>query len=169
MSLPQFVKFAYGEDDDGSSLAVAGEKLLVNRVVRLDSVIRELGGRDLFKKNKDIWTWDVFVDPKSGTPTLSASLSDVNTPYEIFIVKDGQDDTKLTHHGRALKARSFAFCTPFTCQSADTEVELDGLYLTPITKAGQAGTPSEALPTFVMIHGGPKDHNCDSFDTSPYK
>jgi dipeptidyl aminopeptidase/acylaminoacyl peptidase len=39
------------------------------------------------------------------------------------------------------------------------------LYLTPTSMAGEHGTPRDPLPTFVLIHGGPTDRNCNTFDT----
>ncbi|KAM5349818.1 hypothetical protein ACJ41O_006323 [Fusarium nematophilum] len=164
---PSFVKVACGADDDAVGLAVAGGKLLVNRSVRLVvNVISELGGRDLFQENKEIWVWDVFLNRETGIPTLTASLSDTNTPYEVFVIEAGQGDVKLSDHGKPVENRSFGSCTVLTCQSADGDVELDGLYLTPTSIAGPNGTAVEPLPTFVIIHGGPTDRNCDSFDTS---
>ncbi|KAH6867166.1 Alpha/Beta hydrolase protein [Thelonectria olida] len=163
---PKFVKVACGEQDDASSLVVAGSKLLVNRSIRHINVISELGGRDLFQEKKEIWAWDVFISRETGTATLACGLSDVNTPYEVFIVEASKDNVKLSAHGKALENRSFGSCTVLTCPSADGEVELDGLYLTPISKTGENGKPVEPLPTFVIIHGGPTARNCDSFDTT---
>ncbi|KAK7415947.1 hypothetical protein QQX98_005520 [Neonectria punicea] len=116
----------------------------------------------------ETWAWDVFWNRETDTPALVAGLSDVNTPYEVFIIEAGQDDVKLSDHGKPLEDRSFGSCTVLTCQSADGEVELDGLYLTPTSKAGQNGTPVEPLPTFVMVHGGPTSRDCDTFDTGTF-
>ncbi|KAF4450226.1 peptidase yuxL [Fusarium albosuccineum] len=165
---PRYVKVMGGVDDDVSGLVVAGDKLLVNREVRLVNVVSELGGEDLFQENKDFYVWHAFWDDKTDTPTLAVSLSDVNTPYEVFIIKKGQDKIQLSDHGKPVKDRSFGSCTVFTCQSADGEVELDGLYLTPSSKAGENGTPLEPLPTFVLVHGGPTAHDADVFTTSPF-
>ncbi|SPO06036.1 related to peptidase yuxL [Cephalotrichum gorgonifer] len=164
----KFVKVAYGEDDDADWLIVAGGKLLVNRSVRLDTVISELGGKDLFRKDTDVWACDVFADPTTGILTLAAGLSDTNTPYEVFIVKEGQDDLRLSDHGKALKDREFGSSSVLTCPSADGEVELDGLYVTPTAKMGDEGVPKEPLPTFVLVHGGPTAHDGDYFDLSCY-
>ena len=161
---PKFVKVAFGDDDCASNLVLAGGKVLVNREVRLDSVISDLDGSDLFKKDTGFRAWDVFFDTASGNPILAVSLSNINKPYEVYIVKEGQDDVKLSDFGKSLEGRQFGSCTVLTCQSSDGEVELDGLFLTPATAAVQDGTPKEPLPTFVMIHGGPTDRNCDTFD-----
>lgn len=164
---PKYIKVAHGVDDDAHSITVAGGQVVVNRDVRLTNVISELGGDDLFNKNKEIWTWDVYI-PKTGNPTLAAALSSVNTAPEVFIVEEGRDDIQLSTHGKRFEGRSFGSSTVLTCQSADGEVELDGLYFTPTSGAGPDGKPKEPLPTFVLIHGGPKSHDTDSFDTSPY-
>jgi dipeptidyl aminopeptidase/acylaminoacyl peptidase len=165
-SSPEFIKVGCGEDDDAGDLRIAGDKILVNRQVRLVDVISELGGRDLFAEEKETWIWDVYINPETGTPILAASFSDVNTPYEVFVVRPGKDKLKLSNHGTPLENQSFGSCTVFTCQSSDGQAELDGLYLTPTSKAHSDGTPKEPLPTIILIHGGPRDRNCNSFDTS---
>ena len=129
-------------------------------------MISDLNGKDLFNKGTEIWAWDVFVDPDTDTPILAAGLSDSNTPYEVYVVKEGQDDIKLSDHSKSVKDKSFGLCTTITCQSEDGEVELDGLYLTPTAKAGPDGRAKEPLPTFVLIHGGPGAQNYNSFDTA---
>ncbi|KAM0542290.1 hypothetical protein ACHAPJ_012855 [Fusarium lateritium] len=161
-----FVKVACGVDDDAADLRVVGEKLLLNRNVRQVDVISELGGKDVFRENKEFWVWDVFYDRETGIPKLAASLSDVNTPYDVFIIEAGKDKLKLSDHGKPLGNHQFGSCTGLTCQSSDGEVELDSLYLTPASKTGPNGTSEESLPTFVLIHGGPTSRDTDSFDTT---
>lgn len=82
----------------------------------------------------------------TGAVTLAATLGDTNTPYELFILREGQDDVKLSDHGKILKDRTFDSCSALACPSADGEVKLDGLYLTPTDKKGDDGTPKEPLP-----------------------
>ncbi|SPJ78280.1 related to peptidase yuxL [Fusarium torulosum] len=160
-----FVKVACGVDDDAAGLVVAGGKLLVNRAVRLVDIISELGGEDIFKENEELWVWDIFMNPETGKTILVASLSDSNTPYDVFVMEAGKDRIKLSNHGKLVEDHSFGTCTVLTCQSADGEVELDGLYLTPTSKAVD-GRPAKPLPTFVLIHGGPTSRDCDSFDAT---
>ncbi|KAF9772129.1 hypothetical protein IL306_010187 [Fusarium sp. DS 682] len=162
----EFVSVAYGIDDDAGDLLVAGGKLLVKRNVRLADVVTELGGDDLFDEKKELWVYDIFINRETGTSTLAASLSDVGTPYEIFIIQPGKGKTRISNHGEHLPKRLFGSCTVLTCQSADNEVELDGLYLTPASKANSNKTPIEPLPTFVLIHGGPTSRDTDCFDTT---
>ncbi|RGP78783.1 peptidase yuxl [Fusarium longipes] len=163
---PDFTKVGCGEDDDAGDLRVAGDKILINRQVRLVDVISELGGKDLFAEGKEMWVWDVSINAETGIPTLAASFSDINTPYEVFSVQPGKKAIKLSNHGKPLENQSFGCCTVFTCQSSDNQVELDGVYLTPTSKSNPDGTPKEPLATMVLIHGGPRDRNCNSFDTS---
>lgn len=152
---PKHVKVACGEDDTAPQLAVAGGKLLMHREIRLGSAISDLDGHDLFKKDILFTTWDVHTDAETGRSTLAASLSTVDKPFEVYIVREGHDDVKLSDLGKPVKDRPFGACTVLTSKSSDGEVELDGLYLVPSTKAGQDGKPKEPLPTFVLIHGGP--------------
>ncbi|RSL71573.1 hypothetical protein CEP54_001341 [Fusarium duplospermum] len=165
---PKHIKIACGEHDHASGIAVAGGKLLVNRAVKFHNVISELGGKDLFQKDTEIWAWDVYINAETGTPILATCLSDIDTPYEVYIVEEGKEDIKLSNHGKALEGRSFGSCSELTCPSADGEVELDALYYTPTSKTTENGTPSEPLPTFVLIHGGPTSRDCNTFDGTCY-
>ncbi|KAI1056707.1 hypothetical protein LB507_001523 [Fusarium sp. FIESC RH6] len=155
----EFTRVTY-DNDDADDMRIVKDKIFLNQQSRIGSTIGEVGGVDLFTET-EIWAWDAHIGPK-GLPFLAASLSDVNTPYEVFII-GGTERTrfKVSNHGKPVESHSFGLCDRFTCQSSDGEVELDGLYLTPTSKAN--GTP---LPTVVLIHGGPRDRNCDGFDTS---
>ncbi|WXC66051.1 hypothetical protein SNK03_011836 [Fusarium graminearum] len=163
---PNFIKVGCGDNDDAGDIRVAGDKIIVNRQVRLVDIISELGGEDLFTEDKEMWVWDAFISPETGAATLAASLSDINTPYEVFVIQPGKEKIKLSNHGQPLKDQSFGACTVFICQSSDGQVELDGIYLTPASKSNPDGKPQEPLPTLVLIHGGPRDRNCNSIDTS---
>lgn len=165
---PEVVKVACGEDDDASSIQVAGGKLLVNRAVRFINIISDLDGKDYFNKNREFWPWNVFVDPETGVASLATALMDINTPPEVYIIREGHDDLKLSDHGKPLEGRTFGTFTELTCPSADGEIELDSIYLTPTSKAGPEGTPKEPLPTFVWIHGGPTSCDMNNFDITCY-
>ncbi|KAL5608706.1 hypothetical protein FOVSG1_003387 [Fusarium oxysporum f. sp. vasinfectum] len=160
------VKVACGVDDDAGGLHVVGGKVLVNRQVRFVDVISELEGDDLFDEKKEFWVYDVFINPETGTSTLAASLSDVGTPYDIFVIESGKEKIKISNHGNPLADRSLGSSAVLTCRSTDDEVELDGLYFTPSSKANPDTTPTEPLPTFVLIHGGPTSRDTDTFDTT---
>lgn len=165
-SSPNFIKVRCGQDDDAADIRIAGGRVIINRQVRLVDIISELEGDDLFADGKEMWVWDISFNPETGVATLAASFSDINTPYEVFTVQSGKDKVKLSSHGKPLENHSFGSCTVFTCQSSDGQVELDGLYLTPASKSSHEGEPKEPLPTIVLIHGGPRDRNCNGFDTS---
>ena len=155
---PELIKVDCGASDQAEGLTTAGARVLVRRADRFDTVISTLDETELIIKKTGIGAWDVFFDP-SGAPTLAASFSTINKPHEVYIMKTGQDDVQLSHHGKALDGRTFGSCTILTCPSADGEVEIDGMYITP----SQAGDVRKPLPTFVMIHGGPTDHTCEAF------
>ncbi|EXL54105.1 hypothetical protein FOCG_07194 [Fusarium oxysporum f. sp. radicis-lycopersici 26381] len=161
-----FVRVACGVDDDAGGLHVVGGKVLVKRQVRFVDVISELGGDDLFDEQKEFWVYDVFINPETGASTLAASLSDVGTPYDIFVIESGKEKIKISNHGKPLADRSLGSSTVLTCRSTDDEVELDGLYFTPSSKANSDKRPTEPLPTFVLIHGGPTSRDTDTFDTT---
>ncbi|KAJ4136512.1 hypothetical protein NW768_004127 [Fusarium equiseti] len=163
----EFTHVACGKDHDAGDIRIVGDGILVNRQVGLVDVISDLDGEDVFAENKEMWAWDVYKSP-TGIATLAASLSDVNTPYEVFIIQGrGKERIKVSNHGKPVENHSFGTCDTFTCQSSDGEVELYGLYLTPARENSNGlGKPKKPLPTIVLIHGGPRDRNCDSFDTS---
>ncbi|KAH7213047.1 Alpha/Beta hydrolase protein [Fusarium oxysporum] len=161
-----FVKVACGVDDDAGGLHVVGGKVLVNRQVRFVDAISEIEGDDLFDEKKEFWVYDVFVNQETGTSTLAASLSDAGTPYDIFVIESGKEKIKISNHGKPLADRSLGSSTVLTCRSTDDEVELDGLYFTPSSKANSDTTSTKPLPTFVLIHGGPTSRDTDTFDTT---
>lgn len=170
---PELTSVACGIDDEAAELVVAGGKLLVRRNARVSTAIGEISGHDIFKRDTKIRACDVYFDKNDGKPAVATVLSDINNPYEVFVMKDGTDDIKLSGHGSELKDRSFGSATVLTSQSSDGQEELDGLYLVPTAKCDTNGKPKEPLPTFVMVHGGPTDHSCSSFDAfyfhwSPY-
>lgn len=163
---PAPIKVASGDDDDAVELRRIGDKLLFNRVTRLGNTIGEVGGQDLFTmKESDIDSFDVHFD-QSGNATLVTCLSSVNEPEEVYVRSDGKDDIKLSDHGKPLKGREFGSYKVITCKSADGEVELDALYLTPASKSDADGNPKEPLPTVVHIHGGPSDRDGTGFNGS---
>jgi dipeptidyl aminopeptidase/acylaminoacyl peptidase len=166
-------KIAHGIDDDAVVLAARGGKILVERQVRLSSSISEVGGNNIFERETNVGTWDVYFDPNSGRPIVAATLSDIENPYEVYIIKEGHEDIQLSNHGKALKDSKFGVATVLKSQSSDGLEELDGLYLTPTANADNDGKPKRPMPTFVMIHGGLMDRSCNAFDAyflhwSPY-
>jgi dipeptidyl aminopeptidase/acylaminoacyl peptidase len=166
---PKHVKVAYGVEDDADSLRVSGGKIVVSRGHRLDTWIGVLGQEPLLKKEAAIDAWDVSFD---GVPdgdedeaVMAAAISDINHPFEVFIVRNGGADMiKLSNHGHHFKDREFGKFHVWTCPSSDGEVELDGVWLTPATQK----PPPGGFPTFVMIHGGPTDRNCNEFNAHYY-
>lgn len=165
---PTHTNVASGIEDDASSLVLTCGKLLLNRGVRQGSVISELNGQNLLENKREIMDWDVTLDTDSGAPKMSCTLSTVEKPIEVYIVQPGKEDIQLSNYGRGLEKYPFGACSVFQCQSADGEVELDGLYLTPTSKTDGNGTPREPLPTFVIVHGGPNSRDSNCFDTTPF-
>lgn len=160
---PKYTRVACGEDDHAASLALVGGKALVNCEVRMSTAIRTLDGKELFVRDTEMLVWDVHTD-NNGNSILAVSLSDVNSPCEVYTVQDGRNDIQLSNHGEPFQGREFGTSTVLTSQSSDGDVELDALYVTPAAAApGQDGKPSKPLPTFVYVHGGPSARACSSF------
>ncbi len=164
---PKPVRVAFGVEDDASDLTVAGGKLLAIYLSRLATVIREVDGPILTTQDTKLDVWDVYFDTETGgRSVLAASLSEINNPYEVFTIKEGQNKIKLSNHGKSLDGKCFGSCTVLNNQSSDGKEELDALYLVPSTKVGANGMPKEPLPTFVVIHGGPAARDNKSFDST---
>lgn len=164
---PTCTKVAYGVENDADRLRMSGGELVISLQHRLDTWISRLGKEVLFKKDTDIQAWDVFFNENGASPIIAAGMSDINKPFEVFTI-GGDDLVQLSNHGHRFEDRAFGSCTILTCPSADAEVQLDSLYLTPASSAGQDGAPKTPLPTFVLIHGGPADRNCNAFNSNYY-
>lgn len=166
---PQLVKAACGDKDSAGRLRSAAGKVLVQRYIRESTAITELDGDDVFTTDFTIRSWDVVVDKGTNDPIFAAVMSDINRPNEVFVIKHGRIHHQLSEHGRVLQHRQFGSFTVLTCPSTDGEVELDGLYLTPKVATTSDGTPDKPLPTVVLIHGGPTDHDTNSFNAFGYQ
>lgn len=162
---PSFVKAAYGEQDDAVEVLIISGRVVAKREARLGSIISEVGGHDLFRfPDGEIGDWDVYFDPKTGSASLATTLSTINDPYEVFVVSEDENKVQLSDHGKIFKDKSFGTCKILKCQSADGEVELDGIYFAPATRADADGKPKEPLPTLVSIHGGPSSSDVAGWD-----
>ncbi|OAQ61056.1 acylamino-acid-releasing enzyme [Pochonia chlamydosporia 170] len=165
---PQHIKVASGEDDDADSLRISGNKIAVGLTHRLDTWIGELGKSPSFKIDRGVDAWDIqFQKDENGhvKPLIAAAMSDVNHPSEVFTIIDGGKDViKLSNHGHRFENRKFGLFNVLKCPSSDGEVELDGVWITPVSLE----KPSTGFPTFVMIHGGPADRNCNEFNAHYY-
>ncbi|WPG99060.1 acylamino-acid-releasing enzyme [Acrodontium crateriforme] len=175
---PKWEHAAHGIDDDADSgLAKLdnGDIAVLTQHGCLETWISLIGsGKVLFKRETVIEAWEVQVKAGSDEAIVVVGVSDVNHPMEVFSTKvkldastaAGNDDSlvRLSNHGHAFKDRQFGSCTTFKCPSADNQVELDGVFLSP-AKYNEQDKP---LPTFVLIHGGPDDRNSNSFDGCYY-
>ena len=123
-----FARVAYGHRDDADNMLVANNKIYVKCQRKTKSLISSIDGYDLFAET-EIWAWDAHIDSK-GVPGSTASLSDVNTPYEVFIIGNYDSSrVKVSNHGEALEDKSFGSFNKITCRSSDEEVGLDELSL----------------------------------------
>lgn len=161
---PQLVKAACGEQDSASRILSVGGRVLIERHIRQKTVISDMSGHDLFDAAAGITSWDAVFDRQAAKSMFAAVLSSTNQPGEVFIITDGQAPLQLSNHGNSLKGRLFGSFQVLTCQSLDGEVELDGLYFTPINATNTDNVPNKPLPTIVLLHGGPADRDIEKFD-----
>lgn len=77
-----------------------------------------------------------------------------------------------SNHGAAFENHKFGTRSFLSCSSADGQVEIDSLYLTPtayaISDDATAAAPKKPLPTVILIHGGPSTRLTNAFNTYHY-
>lgn len=156
------------DDKEAKALRVAGGTTLVSYDIRSAVMITDPTGRELFQKPTEVAAWDAYFDAEDNTWTFAAGISDPSHPFELFVVKEGQPDLQVSQLGKAVEGRSFGSLTTLTCQSADGLEELDGLYVTPTSRADENGKPKEPLPTVLLIHGGPNSRDLAQFGSTFY-
>ncbi|KAI9683539.1 MAG: hypothetical protein M1822_006079 [Bathelium mastoideum] len=130
-----------------------------------DSCICEVSGKVIYVIRQEIETYDVAYTT-DGKLLLALATSDVNHPVEVFILTGKEDImTKTSDHGHPLEGQRFGTCNFFSCRSADDEIDVMAMYLTPYTATDSSGIP---LPTIVLIHGGPNTRLTNAFSTYYY-
>lgn len=165
---PSVTRVAFGKEDSAMNLVISGGKLLAKRLDHYSTIVSEIGGEDLFNfPEAEFHGWDVFFDKETGSASMATTVSSINSPEEAFVFPaNGEAKVQLSNHGKAFNDRSFGVHKILTCQSADGEIEIDALWLTPSAHTNSNGEPTKPLPTIVMIHGGPTDASMPGFDSS---
>ncbi|KAH0144039.1 putative acylamino-acid-releasing enzyme, partial [Aureobasidium melanogenum] len=163
---------AFGIDDDAVGLTKASNgEVLVKVEHHLESRISSLRGKILYGRQQEIEAFDTGCTSKSEDTILAIATSDVNHPVEVFTTTDGGATMiQLSNHGEAFKSREFGTCNILTSPSDDATVDIEALYISPASTrecAGSDGT-KEALPTVVMVHGGPNTRLTNAFNTYYY-
>ncbi|KAH0380337.1 putative acylamino-acid-releasing enzyme, partial [Aureobasidium melanogenum] len=163
---------AFGIDDDAVGLTKASNgEVLVKVEHHLESRISSLGGKILYGRQQEIEAFDAGYTSKSEDTILAIATSDVNHPVEVFTTTDGGATMiQLSNHGEAFKSHEFGTCSILTSPSDDATVDIEALYLSPASTRECAGSDDtkEALPTVVMVHGGPNTRLTNAFNTYYY-
>lgn len=162
-----YERSGFGIEDDSLGL-VKGEcgAVFVKVQHRLESRVCLLDGTVLYSRKEELEAFDATIDTENKY-VLAVATSDVNRPAEVFILSSGDGAmTKLSNHGQEFADRHFGTCSFLTCPSADGEVELDALYLTPAISS--VDTNRHPLATLVLIHGGPNTRLTNAFNTYYY-
>ncbi|KAH0365338.1 putative acylamino-acid-releasing enzyme, partial [Aureobasidium melanogenum] len=167
-----FEHVAFGINDDAVGLIKASNGEVLAKVEHhLESRICSVDGRTLYGRQQEIEAFDVASTGREGDTTFAIVTSDVNHPVEVFTTTDGGATMiQLSNHGEAFKSHKFGTCHTLSAPSDDATVDIEALYLSPATteKPANSDRPQEALPTVVMIHGGPNTRLTNAFNTYYY-
>lgn len=152
----RIIKAAHGDDDCAAGLRRVGSKLLVHVQKGMEDQLRLLDSNVLYKEKKCILAFDAILDP-AGNVWVAFVQGSVNRPPEVFEILPAGELQQLSDHGRKWTTE---FCTRtfLECPTLDGSEKIEGMFISPITKAGQK------VPTVVLIHGGPYWRVTDSFD-----
>ncbi|KAF2754532.1 alpha/beta-hydrolase [Pseudovirgaria hyperparasitica] len=175
---------AYGEVDDAAESKIINRDTIVVRTQRaLDTCFELFGGVTMLSYQNDIKEWDVAFDSTTGKTILAFVKSDINTPSEVYTAMytaipnadmasaaraSPSSPVSLSKHGSLFVSKRFGTFTVIKTRSFDRKESLDGIFLTPAQHTTSDGTPTHALPTIVLPHGGPTDRNTDRFNAYYY-
>ncbi|KAG9943706.1 putative acylamino-acid-releasing enzyme, partial [Aureobasidium melanogenum] len=169
---PSYEHVAFGTDDDAAGLTRASNaEVLVKVEHHLESRICSMDGKVMYGQQQEVEAFDAAYTGKERETLLAVATSDVNHPVEVFTTVDGGATMiQLSNHGEAFKSREFGTCKILTSPSDDAAVDIEALYLSPATRKGcvDSDRPKEALPTIVMVHGGPNTRLTNAFNTYYY-
>lgn len=172
LQFPNFEHVAFGTDDDAVSLTrVSNGEVLVKVEHHLESRICSLDSTILYGRQQELEAFDAAHISEEGSVVLAIATSDVNHPVEVFTTTDGGATMiQLSNHGEIFRSRQFGACNFLSSPSHDLTLDIEALYLTPATKKESTGSerPEEALPTVVMVHGGPDTRLTNAFNTYYY-
>jgi len=159
-------KVAHGEVDCPMDLIKAGADIAVHVQHGLEDQLRFLlGNKTMFSQRKKINAFDVFCSDVGHDVRFALAQGDVNHATEVcFVTPATGESLQLSNHGAVLAGREFGQCLFLECPTLDGRERLDSLYIVPAQNTRPDGKPRTALPTFVLLHGGPYARITDSFD-----
>ena len=154
-----YQKTACGSDDDASGLIKANGRAIAGVEHGLESHICSTTGEVFYRTKRMIEAFDVAFDDHGGA-IVAVAASDVNHPVEVFTTTQKDETVQLSNHGAVFNSREFGTCSFLSCPSADKAVDIEAIYLQPARHAHS----EKALPTIVLIHGGPNTRVTDAFN-----
>lgn len=123
----------------------------------------ETGGNDaLYEGSHEISTWDALVTNDKRVLAMGKSMA--SSPTEVYSLNRSDPDSnlcQLSHHGSTIAGLKMSFATPIHTTSPDGQ-PCDGILLRPY-----ASDSSKALPTTVLVRGGPYMRVTEGFNL-PY-
>lgn len=170
---PAYENYAHGEEDCAWNLQKAGKDVTIMVQHGMESHIRMLKGRTLLNRRQEIDSWDAAFTTDSEEMILAVTLSDSNSPPEVFTTTaSGGALVQLSNHGEPIAKRKFGVSSFLSCEShsvkGEESVRLDGIFITPHDRATSKGMPDKPLPTAVLLHGGPYSRNTNNFAANRY-
>ncbi|CEJ93719.1 hypothetical protein VHEMI09290 [[Torrubiella] hemipterigena] len=157
-----------GRDDTAEVFRVRNGVVTLLHMTSDGVSIRTLDEKELFRRPYNAHFWDIHHDAQTGEWTLAVSDSTINTPPELTIARQGQDDQILTECGKAFEGQTFGKFHTLKCQSADGKMELDGHFIAPASSLDSNGVLKHHVPTVVMPHGGPSNRDAENFCANFY-
>ena len=126
------------------------------------------GSQILYESPHMISTWDILVTKDKTVLTLGKSMA--SSPEEIYSLNTSDPCAKLcqlSQHGSAIASLKISSASPFHTLSPDGQ-PCDSIFLRPYCSDSE-----KALPTAVLVHGGPysrvaEGFNLPSFYWAPY-
>lgn len=166
-----WTRHAYGEENCAFALRKADRDVTAYILNGLDDEIRLLGGQTIYSsKGKQVLAWDAGFTTDSDEMIVAVAVGDINRPVEVYTVTaSGGSMVRVSKHGEVLGDRKFGKSEVVKCKSADGEVELEGLWITPASHVldpgdSQSARPNSPVPTVVLPHGGPYHRIVETFD-----
>lgn len=160
-------KVGHGVKDDAERLTVINGRVVVQVQHGLeDRIYLESSQQVIYSKREQCEAFALAYPPDGSPMLLAVATSSINKPIEVYTSAISSDKpVQISSHGAAIEGQYFGTCAFLSTRSDDGEVELDSLLLTP---SKSCEPPEVAMPTIVLIHGGPDMRNTNCFNTLYY-
>ncbi|KAJ9628589.1 hypothetical protein H2203_002490 [Taxawa tesnikishii (nom. ined.)] len=144
-----------GDEECAADHNRAGDIMVIKFKTGLRDELRTLDGKVLYSEMTDIRQWHVCLLPASSDVVVALAKGTTSNPVEVFSISRSGEPVQLSDHGHAF-TEPIGTAVSLSVVSADGEVELDCLFITPASVSLRPDAkPPKPQPTAVIIHGGP--------------